>query len=129
MSNELCAEIEHLNLGITINEVELVIEHVLEQKIRKGQLIDDKIKEIVRNIPKGKALGFYLDDKGTLWFGKQLCVPEDKAIREVILCEAHESAYSIHPGSTKMYIDLKEKYWWYGFQRDVAEYVALCDTC
>jgi hypothetical protein len=93
-------------------------------------LIDDKIKEIVGNILKGKAPGFHLDDKGTLWFGKRLCVPEDKAIREVILCEAHESAYSIHPGSTKMYMDLKEKYWWYGLKRDVAEYVvALCDTC
>jgi hypothetical protein len=32
MSNELCAEIEHLNLGIAINAVELVIEPVLEQK-------------------------------------------------------------------------------------------------
>jgi hypothetical protein len=129
MSNELCAEIEHLNLGIAINAVELVIEPVLEQEIRKGQLIDDKIKEIVRNIPKGKAPRFHLDDKGTLWFGKRLCVPKDKAIREVILCEAHESAYSIHPGSTKIYMDLKEKYWWYGLKRDVAEYVALCDTC
>jgi hypothetical protein len=28
-----------------------------------------------------------------------------------------------------MYLDLKEKYWWYGLKRDVAEYVALCDTC
>jgi IS30 family transposase len=28
-----------------------------------------------------------------------------------------------------MYMDLKEKYWWYGLKRDVAEYVALCDTC
>jgi hypothetical protein len=127
MSNELCAEIEHLNLGIVINAVKLVTEPVLEQEIRKGQLIDDKIKEIVRNIPKGKALGFHLDDKGTLWFGKRLCVPEDKAIREVILRETHESAYSIHPRSTKMYMDLKEKYWWYGLKRDVAEYVAPCD--
>jgi hypothetical protein len=129
MSNELCAEIEHFNLGIAINAVELVIEPVLEQEICKDQLIDDKIKKIVGNILKGKAPGFHLDDKGTLWFGKRLCVPEDKAIREVILREAHESAYSIHPGSTKMYMDLKEKYWWYGLKRDVAEYVALCDTC
>jgi hypothetical protein len=74
---------------------------MLEQQIRKGQFIDDKIREIVKNIPKGKAPGFRLDDKGTLWFGKRLCVPEDKAIREAILREAHESAYSIHPGSTK----------------------------
>ena len=57
------------------------------------------------------------------------CVPEIKALRDEILREAHESAYSIHPGSTKMYLDLKEKYWWYGLKRDVAEYVALCDTC
>ena len=55
-------------------------------------------------------------------------MPENKAIREAILREAHESAYSIHPGSTKMYLDLKEKYWWYGLKRDVAEYVALCDN-
>ena len=56
-------------------------------------------------------------------------MPEIKAIRDAILHEAHESAYFIHPGSTKMYLDLKEKYWWYGLKRDVAEYVALCDTC
>jgi hypothetical protein len=110
MSNELCADIEHLNLGIAINVVELVIEPILEQEIHKGQLIDDKIKEIVENILKGKAPGFRLDDKGTLWFGKRLCVPRNKAIREAILREAHKSAYSIHPRSTKMYMDLKEKY-------------------
>ena len=28
-----------------------------------------------------------------------------------------------------MYLDLKEKYWWYGLKRDVAEYVAIFDTC
>ena len=56
-------------------------------------------------------------------------MPAIKSIREMILGEAHDSAYSIHPSSTKMYLDLKEKYWWYGLKRDVAEYVAICDTC
>jgi len=46
----------------------------------------------------------------------------------MILREAHDSAYSIHPGSTKMYLDLKKKYWWCGLKRDVAKYVAICDT-
>jgi hypothetical protein len=109
--------------------VELVLEPTLEQEIRKGQLKDEKLREIAENIAKGKSPGFRKDDNGTLWFGKRLCVPEDKNIRGAILREAHESAYSIHPGSTKMYLDLKEKYWWYGLKRDVAEYVALCDTC
>jgi hypothetical protein len=48
-----------------------------------------------------------MDDNGILWFRKRLCVSEDQAVRQAILSEAHESAYSIHPGSTKMYLDLK----------------------
>jgi hypothetical protein len=58
----------------------------------------------------GKSPGFRMDDNGILWFGKRLCVPEDQSIRQTILLEAHESAYSIHPRSTKMYLDLKQKY-------------------
>ena len=54
---------------------------------------------------------------------------EVKSIRESILRKAHDSAYSIHLESTKMYLDLKERYWWYGLKRDVAEHVAICDMC
>jgi hypothetical protein len=129
MSNELSVECERLNLGFTTNAVELVLEPTLEQEIHKDQMKDEKLREIAMNIEKGKSSGFRMDDNGTLWFGKRLCVPEDKAIREAILHEAHESAYSIHLESTKMYLDLKEKYWWYGLKRYVAEYVAVCDTC
>jgi hypothetical protein len=56
-------------------------------------------------------------------------VPDVKDLRKLILCEAHDTAYSIHPGSTKMYYDLKERFWWYGMKRSVAEYVAIYDTC
>jgi IS30 family transposase len=44
------------------------------------------------------------------------------------LKEAHDSYYSIHPGSTKMYQDLKQKYWWSGLKRDVPAHVAMCDV-
>ena len=80
MSSELCAEVKLLNLGFVTNAVELVIESTLEQEIRKGQLQDVKLKEIVENIVIDKALGFHMDDNGTLWFGKRLYVPENKAI-------------------------------------------------
>jgi hypothetical protein len=56
-------------------------------------------------------------------------VPNDKELKDKILREAHESAYSIHSGGNKMYHDLKATYWWYSMKRYVAEYVALCDTC
>jgi hypothetical protein len=87
--------------------MELVIEPTLEQEIYKSQLKDEKLKKIAEDIVIGKSLGFRMDDNGILWFEKRLCVPEDESIRQIILCEAHELAYSIHPGSTKMYLDLK----------------------
>src|SRR6266498_3600516 len=46
-----------------------------------------------------------------------------------ILAEAHTSAYSIHPRSTKMFLDLKTNYWWNGMKGDIATFVAQCDTC
>jgi hypothetical protein len=107
MTSELCAEFEYLNLGIIANTMELVIEPILEQEIYKGQLKDEKLKKIAEDIVISKSPGFQMDDNGILWFGKRLCVPEDQSIRQAILCEAHESAYSIHPRSTKMYLDLK----------------------
>jgi hypothetical protein len=75
-----------------------------------------------------KTSDFSEDSKGSLWLGKQICVPNLKHIKESILREAHYSAYLIHPGSTKMYKDLKTRYWLYGMKRDIAEYVSLFDT-
>jgi hypothetical protein len=80
-------------------------------------------------IRDNKTSDFSEDSQGTLWLGRWICVPNQKHVKELILREAHDSAYSIHPGSLKMYKDLKTRYWWYGMKRDVAEYVALCDTC
>jgi hypothetical protein len=64
-----------------------------------------------------------------LWYKGRICVPNVKELKAKILREAHEYAYSIHPGGNKMYHDLKATYWWYGMKIDMAEYVALCDTC
>src|SRR5438132_10089599 len=62
-------------------------------------------------------------------YGTKICVPKKEELRKLILDEAHTSAYSIHPPSTKMYQDLKSKYWWSGMKKNIAEYVARCDIC
>ena len=120
LPRDLCEEFEHLNLSIMANSMELEVEPTLEQEIGKGQLDDEKIKDIAKRIVIGKAPGFHMDDQGIAWFCKRICVPEMKSIRESILREAHDSGYSIHPRSTKMYLDLRERYWWYRLKRDVA---------
>jgi hypothetical protein len=110
-------------------KVAMEVEPTLEVEIQEGQLEDAKLKEIRQLIRDNKTSAFLEDSQGTLWLGKQICVPNLKPIKESILREAHDSAYSIHPGSTKMYKDLKTRYWYNGMKRDVTEYVALCDTC
>lgn len=128
---ELHEKFAKLNLGIvsSIEAVVMEIDSTLDQDIRKGQLEDERILELKQLIKKDKATGFIEDGQGVIWFKKRLCVPDIKAIRELILREAHDSANSIHLGSTKMHQDLKTCYWWYGMKRDVATYVALCNTC
>jgi hypothetical protein len=101
----------------------------LLQEIQKDQVEDEKIQEIKRNIKEEKSPGFLEDDEGVLWYKGRICVPNVKELKDKILRESHESAYSIHLGGNKMYHDLKATYWCYGIKRDVAEYVALCDTC
>jgi len=78
---------------------------------------------------RGTSPWFHEDEQGTCWCKDRICVPHDKALREVILTEAHDSKYSIHPGSTKMYADLRKIFWWKNMKKDIAEHVARCDTC
>jgi hypothetical protein len=81
LSQGLCEEYEHLSLGIVANTMELVVEPTLEQEIRKGQLDDERIKDIAERIVIGKAPGFHMDEQGIVWFGKRICVPKVKSIR------------------------------------------------
>jgi hypothetical protein len=131
LPDELAEDFERLNLGIVAHTegITIELEPTLEQEIRKGQIGDAKIQEIKDLITEGRGPDFMEDDQGTIWFKNRICVPNIDSLRETILKEAHDSVYSIHPGSTKMYQDLKQKYWWYGLNKDVASHVALCDVC
>jgi hypothetical protein len=127
----LCQEMEKLNLGMiqhgTFNKLKL--ESVLLQKIIDAQRSDEGMKHIHEKIKAGKANCFRKDDQGIVWFNNCIVVPKDDDVRQQILDEAHLNRYSIHPGRTKMYHDLKQHYWWTKMKIEIARYVAKCDTC
>ncbi|GKA18392.1 putative reverse transcriptase domain-containing protein, partial [Tanacetum coccineum] len=63
---------------------------------------------ILQNVEDGKHTKFSVNDDGVVWFEDRLCVPNDQALCEKVMMEAHSSPFTIHPGSTKMYRDLKQ---------------------
>jgi transposase InsO family protein len=108
---------------------ELRVTYDLEDRIRSAQKSCAEIKVLRELMKERKAEAYHLDEQGTMWLKERICVPRDKALLEQIVREAHNSRYSIHPGITKMYKDLKTRYWWKDMRRDIAHYVAYCDTC
>ena len=73
---------------------------------QKNDVGMDKIRQrLGENDPQVQC--FHQDSEGVLWFKNRLVVPKDLELRKRILDEAHLSRYSIHPGSNKMYHDLR----------------------
>ena len=91
-----------------------------------------KLKKIIKELEESgerNDSGYHLADDRTLLLNGRITVPVGKELREEILRIAHHSILSIHPGSTKMYQDIRRYYHWPGIKRSVAKWVAQCHTC
>ena len=94
----------------------------LESQIIELQKSDPGIFHIKRRMQEQDTNHFRVDEKGVLWFDDGLVVPKVRGLRS-------SSKLSIHPGSSKMYQDLKPGFWWTKMKKEIAAYVARCDTC
>ncbi|GJR28540.1 putative reverse transcriptase domain-containing protein [Tanacetum coccineum] len=72
---------------------------------------------------------FEIRSDGIRYFDKRIWLPLFGGLRDLIMHESHKSKYLIHPGSEKMYQDLKKLYWWLNMKADIATYVSKCLTC
>jgi len=86
------------------------------------------LEKIRSEVGKGLREKFSIQDD-VLRYGTILRVPNVAKLKKEIMDEAHRSANSIHLGSTKMYIDLWEFYWWNNMKRETTEYVSQCLIC
>jgi hypothetical protein len=82
----------------------------LESQIIEGQKTDKGIFHIKENMKREPTKHFRLDDQGVLWFKDRLVVPKDRELKNKLMNETHYSKLSIHPGSSKMYQDLRPRY-------------------
>nr|GEZ91565.1 putative reverse transcriptase domain-containing protein [Tanacetum cinerariifolium] len=72
---------------------------------------------------------FEIRTDGIHYFENRMWLPLYGGLRDLIMHESHKSKYLIHPGSDKMYHDMKKLYWWPNMKADIATYVGKCLTC
>jgi hypothetical protein len=101
----------------------------LESKIMEGQRTDKGIFHIKRKIKEEPSKYFRVDECDMLWFDDRLVVPKDQELKNKLIDEAHLLKLSIHPRSNKMYQELRHRFWWTKMKKEIATYVARCDTC
>ncbi|KAL5553481.1 hypothetical protein UlMin_040882 [Ulmus minor] len=107
----------------------LTLQPTIFDGIKSGQELDPSLLKIKEEVLEGKCIDFEVSADGVLGFKGRLCVPMNEEMKQQILHEAHNTPYSIHPGTTKMYQDLKRFFWWPRVKRDIVKYVEKYLTC
>jgi hypothetical protein len=110
-----------------LNNIALI--PTIKEDVIAAQRMDVRMGHLRRRLELGEGQCFQQDVDGVLWFKGRLVVPNDLELHRKIMDEAHCSRYSIHPGSNKMYQDLRKNFWWMRMKREIAKYVSECDTC
>ena len=130
LPKELQKEIEEFELMIISGGIAaLHVRPLLVDRIKETQEKDKRLAEIKKDVQQEKRKDFQISKDGSLRVNGRLCVPDDTEFRAQLLEEAHQTPYSVHPGATKMYYDLKQHYWWPGMKRDVVTFIERCLTC
>ena len=129
ISPQLQADLATLDLEIVVGQLaNLSIEPTIMEAIKGGQL-DPWVQRLMYEVRNEARLGFHVFEDGVLGFKGRICVSDDGEITKQIFFEGHNAPYAMHPGTTKMYQDLKKYFWWPGMKKETAEYVAHCLTC
>ena len=98
----------------------------LDDEIRRRQFEDPALVEIRERVLRGDFRWASIDSDGILRVHGRLAVPQVGEILQTLLREAHCSRYSVHPGSSRMYRDLRQLYWWPGMRRSILEFLSRC---
>ncbi|GJV16076.1 putative reverse transcriptase domain-containing protein [Tanacetum coccineum] len=101
----------------------------LPSQILEAQTEAIKEENIKSENLRGMDKAFEVRPDGTCCIKNRSWLPLFDNLRDLIMHESHKSKYSIHPGSDKMYQDLKKLYWWPNMKAIIAEYVGECLTC
>ncbi|GKA28880.1 putative reverse transcriptase domain-containing protein [Tanacetum coccineum] len=108
--------------------LELLADYDCEIHYHPGKANAIKEENIKAENLRGMDKAFEVRPDGTRCIKNRSWLPLFGNLRDLIMRESYKSKYSIHPGSDKMYQDLKKLYWWPNMKAIIAEYVGKCLT-
>ncbi|KAD7117804.1 hypothetical protein E3N88_05072 [Mikania micrantha] len=114
---------------LRVRALGMIIQTSLTTQIRNTQIEALKEENLQNESLRGLDKKFEVKTNGTCYFANRVWIPNFGNIRSLVMDETHKSRYSVHPGSDKMYHNLKELYWWPNMKADIALYVSKCLTC
>ncbi|GJQ92712.1 reverse transcriptase domain-containing protein, partial [Tanacetum coccineum] len=114
---------------LRVRSLVMTIHPKLPSQILQTQTEALKEENIKAENLRGMDKAFEIRPDGTRCIKNRSWLPLFGNLRDLIMHESHKSKYSIHPGSDKMYQDLKKLYWWPNMKAIIAEYVGKCLTC
>ncbi|KAD6119725.1 hypothetical protein E3N88_10996 [Mikania micrantha] len=114
---------------IKVKVMKIVVSSEIITQIKEAQVEALKEENWKRDRIKGQIHNLDEDERGLKTRWGRVWIPPTCPFKSILLNEAHKSKYSIHPGATKMYRDLRRNYWWPGMKKDIVKYVEKCLTC
>ena len=134
LSRKSTQTLRALNAHFSLSEDDAIVAKLIAKldllnRVLEAQRSDEKFSTIVSQNRKGEETEFSVNEDGSLYYRDRVCVPNDDEVKKSILEEAHSGSFTMHPGSTKMFQDLKASYWWSRMKRDVSEFVTKCMVC
>ncbi|KAE8714558.1 hypothetical protein F3Y22_tig00110195pilonHSYRG00185 [Hibiscus syriacus] len=108
---------------------ELTLKPEWLERIGELQGKDEMCLKRIEQVKNKEIKDFEIKSDRNLYCKGRIVIPDNDDLKKEILTEAHCSPLTMHPGGTKMYMDLKDRFWWSGMKRSITEFVSKCLIC
>ncbi|QRV99192.1 Transposon Tf2-11 polyprotein [Ceratobasidium sp. AG-Ba] len=104
-------------------------DHDLERLIQDVYIADEYSQKVIKALEENEKVKHWEWDEGLLRYKGKIWIPNNKAVRKLVIESRHDNIAASHPGQFRTYKLLHRKYVWASMNKSVNNYVANCESC